>query len=38
MRRRLFPGDHEDVADSYNNLGVVYSDMNDYNDAMNITN
>jgi tetratricopeptide (TPR) repeat protein len=34
MRKLLFPGDREDVAQSYYNLGLVYYDMKDNNSAI----
>jgi hypothetical protein len=33
MRKKLFPGDHEDVADSYNNLSTVYKEIKVYKSA-----
>ena len=37
MYKRLFPGDHQDVADSYNNLGLAYDEMKDYIDSPLVT-
>ena len=34
MRQRLFPGDHQDVAQSYHNLGLAYYGMKDYERAI----
>jgi tetratricopeptide (TPR) repeat protein len=29
MRKRLFPGDHEDVAESFRALGIAYTGLGD---------
>ena len=34
MTERLFPGDHQDKAASYNNLGQIYKDMGDLNKSL----
>ena len=34
MRRRLFPGNSNSVAQSYNNLGYAFNGMKDYNKAI----
>ena len=34
MRKRLFPGDREDVAQSYHDLGNAYDRMKDYMSAI----
>ncbi len=34
MRKRLFPGDHKDVADSYHNLGSAYSKIKEYENEL----
>jgi len=34
MRKRLFPGDNQDVANSYYNLGLAYDEMKDYKSAI----
>ncbi len=34
MRERLFPGDHQDKATSYNNIGSIYHAMGDLNKSL----
>ena len=33
IRKKIFGEEHADVAASYNNLGIVYQDLGQYNEA-----